>query len=311
MTSFDGHADRHSYLGPAGTFTESALRAVVRDGAHRISRPSITAALDAVRYDAFADATVPWENSTAGTVAETIRGLALGEPLIIRREVVMPVELVLAVPSRTALPDVVRILSHPHALAQAEPWLAEVSPAAAQVQVQSTARAAEAVSPGRGTPGDAAICSESTAGMYGLEVIARPPAGAVPAMTRFVVVGRPLAPASTSLAVPDADEPITTTLLLYLPTSGDPENAEAALKDAGFGGYCTDRDTTAIAGGRRCRCVHLPGDLPATAIRQVVTHLRRRDIGIRYLGGYPAVHPAELPVGSRVPITDADNHEAA
>lgn len=308
MTSFDGHTDLHSYLGPAGTFTESALRAVVRDGAHRVSRPSITAALDAVRHDAVADATVPWENSTAGTVAETIRGLALGEPLIIRREVVMPVELVLAVPSRTALPDVVRILSHPHALAQAEPWLAEVSPAAVRVQVQSTARAAEATSPGRGAPGDAAICSESTAGMYGLEVIARPPAGAAPATTRFVVVGRPLAPASTSLlAAPDADEPITTTLLLYLPTGGGPEDAEAALKDAGFGCYRTDRDATDLAGGRRCRCVHIPGDLPASAIRQVVIHLRRRGIGIRYLGGYPAVHPAELPVGSQVPITAADN----
>jgi prephenate dehydratase len=139
------------------------------------------------------------------------------------------------------------------------------------------------------------------------EVIARPRADAAPATTRFVVVGRPLAPASTSLAAPDADEPITTTLLLYLPTGSGPENAEAALKDAGLSGYRTDRDATDLAGGRRCRCVHIPGDLPATAIRQAVTHLRRRGIGIRYLGGYPAVHPAELPVGSQVPIRDADN----
>jgi prephenate dehydratase len=302
------HPDLHAYLGPEGTFAESALRAVVREDARRISKPSIIAALDAVKQCTVADATVPWENSTAGTVAETIRGLALGEPLIIRRDVVLPVELVLAVPSGTALPDVVKILSHPHALVQAEPWLAEVSPMASRVGTQSTARAAEAVARALGAPGDAAVCSEATAGMYGLEVIARPPAGASPATTRFVVVGKPRPLAPTSIAASGAADGCTTmTLLLYLPVGLGPEHAEAALKEARLGGHRTDRNITYLAEGQRCMCVHIPGEHSASVLRRVLTGLRGRGIKIRHLGRYPTVNPAEFLGRPQAPIVGTEN----
>jgi prephenate dehydratase len=295
----NGHSGLHAYLGPEGTFAESALRAVVPGGVGRVPKPSITAALDAVRNGTVADATVPWENSTAGTVAETIRGLAHGEPLIIRREVIMPVKLVLAAPSGIALPDVVRILSHPHALAQAERWLAEVSPTAARVSAQSTARAAEAVSQARGTTGDAAVCSEPTAGIYGLKIIARPSAGAAPATTRFVVVGKMRPHASPPAAASDAaGEPITTTLLLRLPAGCRPEDAKAALKGARLGDYRIDRDVTDLAGGRRCMCVHISGEPSLSVLQRVATGLRRRGIRIRHLGGYGSVNPTAP--GSRV-----------
>jgi prephenate dehydratase len=302
------HPDLHAYLGPEGTFAESALRAVVPEDARLISKRSIIAALDAVRYGTVADATVPWENSTAGTVAETIRGLALGEPLIVRREVVLPVELVLAVPSGTALPDVVKVLSHPHALAQAEPWLAEVSPVASRVLTQSTARAADAVARALGAPGDAAVCSEATAGMYGLEVIARPPAGAAPATTRFVVVGqpRPLAPIPIA-ASGAADERTTMTLLLYLSVGCGPEHAEAALKEARLGGHRTDRNVTDLAEGQRCMCVYIPGERSASGLRRVLTSLRRRGISIRHLGRYPAANPAEFVGRPQAPIAGTEN----
>jgi prephenate dehydratase len=307
-TTRHDHPDLHAYLGPEGTFTESALRAVVPEAARRISTPSIVAALDAVRYGTVADATVPWENSTAGTVAETIRGLALGEPLIVRREVVLPVELVLAAPSGTALSDVTKILSHQHALVQAEPWLAEVSPVASRVSTRSTARAAEAVAQELGAPGHAAVCSEATAGMYGLEVIARPPAGAAPAATRFVVVGKTLLPAPISIATSDtAHERTTMTLLLYLPVSCGPEHAAAALKEARLGGHRTDRNVTDLAKGQRCICVHIPGERPASVLRRVLPALRRRGINIRHLGRYPAANPAEFFGRPHAPIVGTKN----
>jgi prephenate dehydratase len=286
-----GRSDLHAYLGPEGTFTESALRAIVPTDARLASKPSISAALDAVRNGSVADATVPWQNSTAGSVAETIRGLALGEPLIVLGEVVMRVELVLAARPGSAMPDIVQILSHPHALAQAEPWLAEVS-RAALVRVRSTASAAEAVSRGRGGLRGAAVCSEATAGRYGLKVIARPSADAVPATTRFVVAAKPWPFPATPLVVADsAHGPMTTSLFLYLPAGCCMEDVETQLKVAGLGDYRTNGDCTDLAGGRRCMCVHIPGEHSSSALRRVVAGLRPRGVGIRFLGGYSTVIP--------------------
>src|SRR3712207_5942180 len=94
---------RFVYLGPEGTFTEQALRTIpAADHGVRTPARSVPEALDAVRAGEADAALVPLENSVGGAVPVTLDELAAGEPLVITREVVLPVEFVLG--ARSPLP---------------------------------------------------------------------------------------------------------------------------------------------------------------------------------------------------------------
>src|SRR3712207_8173812 len=88
---------RFVYLGPEGTFAEAALsRAITSSEGRRDPRPSVPAALAAVRSGDADAALVPFENSVEGSVPATMDGLADGDPLVISREVFLDVAFVLA-----------------------------------------------------------------------------------------------------------------------------------------------------------------------------------------------------------------------
>ncbi len=116
---------RFAYLGPEGTFAETALisAGASSEGA-RSPAPSVAAALAAVRSGDVDAALVPLENSVEGSVPATMDGLAEGEPLVITREVFSEVAFTLAARPGTAMADVRTVASHPHALAQTAGWLA-------------------------------------------------------------------------------------------------------------------------------------------------------------------------------------------
>ena len=87
---------RFAYLGPEGTFAEAALStAVASSEGARYPQPSVPAALSAVRSGDADAALVPLENSVEGSVPATMDGLADGEPLVIVREVFLPVTMTL------------------------------------------------------------------------------------------------------------------------------------------------------------------------------------------------------------------------
>ncbi|HYK68686.1 MAG TPA: prephenate dehydratase domain-containing protein, partial [Streptosporangiaceae bacterium] len=79
---------RYSYLGPRGTFTEAAVRAL--DGAREgdaLACASIQATLDAVRSGEVELGVVPIESSVEGAVTATLDELAVGTELVICAEV--------------------------------------------------------------------------------------------------------------------------------------------------------------------------------------------------------------------------------
>ena len=83
---------RIAYLGPEGTFTEQALRSLADLGSATLEACStVTVALDAVRSGDADHAIVPIENSVEGSVPVTLDELATGEPLMITREMTVPV----------------------------------------------------------------------------------------------------------------------------------------------------------------------------------------------------------------------------
>jgi prephenate dehydratase len=87
---------RFVYLGPEGTFTEAALRTLpAAERGVRTPARSVPEALEAVRAGEADAALVPLENSVGGAVPVTLDELVTGSPLVITREVVLPVEFVL------------------------------------------------------------------------------------------------------------------------------------------------------------------------------------------------------------------------
>jgi prephenate dehydratase len=180
---------RFAYLGPEGTFAEAALsRAVPPSGAVRTPAPSVRAALASVRSGESDAALVPFENSVEGSVPATMDGLADGDPLLITREVFLPVAFVLAARPGTDLAAVRSVASHPHALAQTARRLADLLPGVPPLPTTSTAEAARLVAEGRH---DAAVCAAIAAERYGLVPLVEDLADHAGAVTRFVLVARP------------------------------------------------------------------------------------------------------------------------
>src|SRR3954447_15579428 len=110
---------RFVFLGPEGTFSEQALKTVpAADRGVLISARSVPECLDAVR-SGDADAAVgPLENSIGGQVGVTLDELANGEPLVITREVVLPVQFVLGARAEVPLAAIRSVAAHPQASAQ-------------------------------------------------------------------------------------------------------------------------------------------------------------------------------------------------
>lgn len=182
---------RYAYLGPAGTFTEAALRTLpgIADAALD-PRPSVAAAFEAVRRGEAEAALVPLENSVEGSVAATLDELARRAPLQIVREVLLPVRLALLARTGTALHAIRCLLSHPHAAAQCRGYLSRHLPEVDVLPALSTAAAAAAVAEGR-APYDAAIAAPLAAERYGLVVLADDIGDRADAVTRFILVRRP------------------------------------------------------------------------------------------------------------------------
>src|SRR3954447_20732993 len=105
-----GERWRYAYLGPEGTFTEQALRALPEAASVEPSPcATVTVALDAVRSGTAAAAVVPIENSVEGSVPVTLDERAQGKPLMITREMTVPVAFSLLARHGTALADVRRV----------------------------------------------------------------------------------------------------------------------------------------------------------------------------------------------------------
>jgi len=179
-----------AYLGPVGTFTESALRKMSASaGAELIAAQSVGAALDMVRDGDVAAALVPIENSVEGSVAATLDELTHGEVLEIVDEIAIPVEFGLLVRPGTNMGDIKRVATHPHAHAQCLEWLRINLPGVHVLPAMSTAAAAAELAAGANY--DAAICSTAAAAHYNLEVLQEGIGDSDAAWTRFVLARKP------------------------------------------------------------------------------------------------------------------------
>jgi prephenate dehydratase len=175
---------RYAYLGPEGTFTEAALRAVDAD-ADALACPTIQSALAAVREGAADRAVVAIESSVEGIVTATVDELTARGGLVIAAEVQIPVAFALLVRPGTALSDIKTVGGHAQAMPQCRGWLAANLPDSEWIPAASNAEAARQVGEGQL---DAALAGAFAADRYGLDVLAAEVHDRANAVTRFVVV---------------------------------------------------------------------------------------------------------------------------
>jgi len=271
---------RFVYLGPEGTFSEQALLTIpaAAKGSRAPAR-SVPEALDAVRAGDADAALVPLENSIGGQVGVTLDELANGAPLVITREVVLPVDFVLAGPARVDLAAVRSVAAHPQAGAQCRHWLRAHLPDAVVVDMLSNAAAAAAAAAGEY---DVAICVPLGAGRVGLTVLAEKIADHPDAVTRFALVSRPGPPPSptgddvTSLAVYISHDRVGALLAVLM---------ELAVREVNLSRI--ESYPTGERLGRYVFFLDCSGHVAEARLGEALQGLRRICADVRFLGSYP------------------------
>ena len=306
---------RFVYLGPEGTFTEAALRTLpAAERGLRTPARSVPEALEAVRAGEADAALVPLENSVGGAVPVTLDELVTGSPLVITREVVLPVEFVLAAPELTPSSDrpataldrtegslswIRTVAAHPQASAQCRNWLRAHLPDAVVVDMLSNAAAAIAAAAGEH---DAALCAPIGVSRNGLTVLAEKVADHADAVTRFALltrpgpVGEPTGDDVTSLAVSIRHDQVGALLAVLTELSVRGINLsriESRPTGEQLGTYFFFLDCT--------------GHVAETRMGEALQGLRRICAEVRFLGSYPRHRLTQEEPQPSVPgLSDAD-----
>jgi prephenate dehydratase len=295
---------RFVYLGPQGTFAEQALLSIpeAEGGLHTPAR-SVAEALDAVRADDADAAVVPLENSIGGAVGVTLDELASGEPLMITREMVLPVQFVLATRNGQPADRIGTVGAHPQASVQCREWLRRHLPSAVVLDVLSNSAAAAGAAAGEY---EAAICSPIAAAQHHLVVLAKDIADHPDAVTRFALVSRPGPPPA-----PTGHD--LTTLAVYI--AHDRVGALlAVLTELAVRGVNLTRIESRPTGERLGRYVFFldcSGHVAEARMGEALQGLRRVCADVRFLGSYPRAGASEQPAFAPVGTSDSDFADAA
>ncbi|MBQ7859085.1 MAG: chorismate mutase [Faecalibacterium sp.] len=179
--------DRVAYQGVEGAFSHIALTRLFPH-AKAVPCPTWDEVFRLVENDEAAYGVLPFENSHAGDVSAVL-DLCYRHELAVVRVYDLPVVQNLLVLPGTQLADIRRVYSHQQAISQSEKFLRSFGLAA--TAMDNTAMAAQFVAES-GDATLAAIASEETAALYGLQVL-------VPGIntdgdntTRFIVIGKEL-----------------------------------------------------------------------------------------------------------------------
>jgi prephenate dehydratase len=279
---------RYGYLGPPGTFTEAALYALLPDASPggtpaaepaAVSFPDVAATLDAVRDHQVEAAVVPLENSVGGSVPTTVDELAFGRPLVIRRELLLPVAFALLVRPGTDLAAVRTVAGHPQAHLQCRKWLRANLPTAVAVDCPSNADAAAGVLAGEH---DGALAAAWAAQRYDLRVAAADVHDVPGAVTRFVLVTEPVPPDPAT----GADK---TSLVLVMGNDHPGALLEILTEFAVRGINLTRIESrpTGSAIGDYFFAVDAEGHIDESRVGEALIGLHRICADVRYLGSSP------------------------
>ncbi|NET10760.1 MAG: prephenate dehydratase [Symploca sp. SIO2B6] len=186
-----------AHLGPQGTYAEVATLAV----AHWLEQQghstptlcpygSIAQTLYAVEQGETMFAVVPVENSTEGSVRDTLDTLWQLDDIRVQQAWTLPITHAL-ISCAEKVESIQTVFSHPQALAQCHDWLQGHLPTVHRVATQSTTKALEHLTAlGRNSHEAGAIASKRAAELYNLPIVAYPVNDHPDNCTRFWVIGQ-------------------------------------------------------------------------------------------------------------------------
>jgi len=175
------------FLGPEGTFTQTAVYKHFGHSVRALPFHTIDEVFQEVESGAADFGVVPIENSTEGSVNNTL-DMFLTSPLKIAGEVELPIEQHL-LGRMTGLENIKRICAHEQSLAQCRGWLREYLPQIELIGVSSNAAGARRA---RDEDGTAAIGPDVAADVYDLKILVSSIQDRRDNSTRFLVIGRQL-----------------------------------------------------------------------------------------------------------------------
>lgn len=275
---------RIAYLGPAGTFTEDALREATAElpEFESLRTPTVHDAIVAVEREEADRALVPFENSIEGSVRSTLDALAFDAPAVtIVGEHDFTVRAALIARQERSLEQIEAVLSHPQPLAQCARFLREELPQAERRAISSTAEAVRIVSEKEGPW--AAIGAHSAAQLYGCTILREDVADEARNVTRFVWI----APAGTE---PEGDGAWKTTLVFSELGEDHPGALVEALQEFSSRAVNLSRIESRplrLGLGRYMFFIDIEGATTDAEVSEAISALRTKAESVRVLGSYP------------------------
>lgn len=284
----------YSYLGPAGTFTEAALKQVA-EASGKPWRPvnNVGEALADVVSGRSVAAMIAIENSVDGGVSATQDALATVPGLRIIGEYLVPVNFVLVARRGTALADVKVVNAHPVAYAQSRGWLERTLPEHGHIPASSNVQAATSLFDDD-SRADAAVAPPGIVGLLDVDVLAEDIGDNPNAVTRFVLVSR-------SRAIPPSTGADKTSLIVELP-----DDEPGALLDMleqfstrGVNLSLIQSRPIGDALGRYRFVIDLEGHVEDERVADALLGLRRYSPNVIFLGSYPRADRREIEYHSK------------
>lgn len=287
---------RYSYLGPAGTFTEAALKQVTEaEGQEWNPVSNLGEALNDV-VTGFSDAAmIAIENSIDGGVTVAQDALATIPGLRIVGEYLVPVNFVLVARPGTRLEDIAVVSGHPVAYGQCRAWLDDQVPRHQHLPAASNVQAVVDLFESNAEI-DAAIAPPGIEAHHDVEVLASGLAENPDAVTRFVLVSRVVAVGEPT----GADK---TSLIVELP-----EDRPGALLDLLEQFATRSVNLTLLASrpvgdrmGRYRFVIDAEGHIKDERVADAILGVKRFSPRVVFLGSYPRA--------DRVAATYRDAHD--
>jgi chorismate mutase/prephenate dehydratase len=265
-----------AFLGPEGTFSQQAVLKHFGHSVRALPLAAISEIFEEVQAGHADFGMAPIENSTEGTVNNTL-DMFLTSPLKICGEVELRIHQHL-MGAMHGLEKIVRVCSHQQSLAQCRQWLDEHLPGVERAPVSSNAEAARRA---RDEDGTAAIAGSAAAEVYGLNIIVPDIEDAPDNTTRFLVIGRKLFSASGQ------DK---TTLLVSAGDTQSPGALHRLLEPLARNGISMTRIESRPSRRRKWDYVFfidVLGHADEPPLKHALDDLKKRTSLFRVLGSYP------------------------
>jgi len=265
------------FLGPEGTFTQTAVFKHFGHSVRALPFHTIDEVFQEVECGAADFGVVPIENSTEGSVNNTL-DMFLTSPLKIAGEIELKIEQHL-MSRMTGLENIERICAHEQSLAQCRGWLREYLPHVELIGMSSNAAGARRA---RDEDGTAAIGPEVAADVYELKIMVNNIEDRPDNATRFLVVGRKLLASS--------GEDKTTILVSTSDTAGGAGVLHNLLQPLAKQGVSMTRIESRPSRRKKWDYVFfidIEGHAEESPVAEALADLEKNSSLFRVLGAYP------------------------